>query len=71
MPVWFETGITQSMAWTLLAPHIVSCPAENPRIAWQNFPALNVTVSFGIGFSLHGAQNIVLPLEQSRRDASV
>lgn len=43
MPVWFETGITQSMAWTLLAPYLVSCPAENPRIAWQNFPALNVT----------------------------
>jgi hypothetical protein len=42
-PVWFETGITQSMHWTLLAPYIVSCPAENPRIAWQNFPALNVT----------------------------
>ncbi|KXN92399.1 Protein rds1 [Leucoagaricus sp. SymC.cos] len=43
MPVWFEVGITQSMAWTLLAPYIVSCPAENPRIAWQNFPALNIT----------------------------
>ncbi|KAF5341905.1 hypothetical protein D9611_001971 [Ephemerocybe angulata] len=43
MPVWFETGITQSMAWTLLAPYIVSCPAENPRIEWQNFPALNIT----------------------------
>ena len=44
MPVWFETGISQSMAWTLLAPYIVSCPASNPRIAWQNFPALNITV---------------------------
>ncbi|PPQ92575.1 hypothetical protein CVT25_007267 [Psilocybe cyanescens] len=43
MPVWFETGITQSMAWTLLAPYIVSCPAENPRIEWTNFPALNIT----------------------------
>ncbi|TFK27483.1 Rds1 protein [Coprinopsis marcescibilis] len=43
MPVWFETGITQSMAWTLLAPYITSCPAENPRIEWQNFPALNIT----------------------------
>ncbi|PPQ74043.1 hypothetical protein CVT24_012345 [Panaeolus cyanescens] len=42
MPVWFETGITQSMAWTLLAPYLVSCPAENPRIEWQNFPALNI-----------------------------
>ncbi|KAF8972148.1 Rds1 protein [Flammula alnicola] len=42
MPVWFEAAITQSMAWTLLAPYIVSCPAENPRIKWQNFPALNI-----------------------------
>ena len=46
MPVWFETGISQSMAWTLLAPYIVTCPASNPRIAWQNFPALNITVRF-------------------------
>lgn len=43
MPVWFETGITQSMAWTLLAPYIKSCPKENPRIEWQNFPGLNIT----------------------------
>lgn len=44
MPVWFEAGITQSMAWTLLAPYIVTCPASNPKIEWQNFPALNITV---------------------------
>lgn len=44
MSEWFETGITQSMAWTLLAPYIQSCPADNPKIAWQNFPALNITV---------------------------
>lgn len=43
MPVWFETGITQSMAWTLLAPYLESCPKENPKIKWRNFPALNVT----------------------------
>ncbi|EAU83174.1 Rds1 protein [Coprinopsis cinerea okayama7 len=43
MPVWFETGISQSMAWTLLAPYLVECPAENPRIEWQNFPALTIT----------------------------
>jgi hypothetical protein len=43
MPVWFEIGITQSMAWTLLAPYLKTCPAENPRIEWQNFPALNVS----------------------------
>ncbi|KAH0612944.1 uncharacterized protein H6S33_009324 [Morchella sextelata] len=43
MPVWFEVGITQSMSWTLLSPHIKSCPAENPHLVWQNFPTLHVT----------------------------
>lgn len=42
MPVWFETGIPQSWAWTLLAPYISSCPANAKRLAWQNFPALTV-----------------------------
>ncbi|EPQ57188.1 hypothetical protein GLOTRDRAFT_120491 [Gloeophyllum trabeum ATCC 11539] len=42
MPVYFETGITQSMAWTLLSRYITHCPEENPRIEWQNFPALYV-----------------------------
>ncbi|RDW80925.1 hypothetical protein BP5796_05623 [Coleophoma crateriformis] len=42
MPVWFETGIPQSWAWTLLAPYISSCPADSKRLAWQNFPALTV-----------------------------
>jgi hypothetical protein len=42
MPVWFETGIPQSWAWTLLAPYISSCPADSKRLAWQNFPGLNV-----------------------------
>ncbi|KAM5540291.1 hypothetical protein V8D89_006110 [Ganoderma adspersum] len=42
MPVFFEPGISQSMAWTLLAPYITSCPADNTRIAWQNFPALTI-----------------------------
>ena len=45
MPVWFEVGITQSMAWTLLAPYLVTCPADNPHIIWQNFPALSIEVS--------------------------
>jgi hypothetical protein len=40
MPVWFETGIPQSWAWTYLAPYISSCPANQTRLAWQNFPAL-------------------------------
>ncbi|KAK9374437.1 uncharacterized protein V1513DRAFT_78030 [Lipomyces chichibuensis] len=43
MPVWFQTGITQSMAWTLLAPYIAGCSMDSPRLAWQNFPALNIT----------------------------
>lgn len=42
MPVWFETGIPQSWAWTLLAPYISECPGNSKRLAWQNFPALNV-----------------------------
>ena len=39
---WFETGIPQSWAWTLLAPYISSCPENQTRLAWQNFPALTV-----------------------------
>ena len=42
MPVWFETAVPQSWAWTLLAPYISSCPANQTRLAWQNFPALSV-----------------------------
>ncbi|QSZ34574.1 hypothetical protein DSL72_006168 [Monilinia vaccinii-corymbosi] len=42
MPVWFETGIPQSWAWTLLAPYISSCPADSKRLVWQNFPQLTV-----------------------------
>lgn len=42
MPVWFEIGIPQSWAWTLLAPYISSCPANQTRLIWQNFPALTV-----------------------------
>ncbi|EEA26129.1 hypothetical protein TMatcc_005620 [Talaromyces marneffei ATCC 18224] len=40
MPVWFEVGVPQSWAWTLLAPYISSCPEDQTRLAWQNFPAL-------------------------------
>jgi len=42
MPVWFETGIPQSWAWSFLAPYISSCPANITRLAWQNFPPLHV-----------------------------
>ena len=38
----FETGIPQSWAWTLLAPYISSCPADQTRLVWQNFPTLSV-----------------------------
>lgn len=40
MPVWFEVGVPQSWAWTLLAPYISYCPPNQTRLAWQNFPAL-------------------------------
>ncbi|KAJ3015143.1 hypothetical protein HKX48_004764 [Thoreauomyces humboldtii] len=43
MSEWFEPGIPQSWAWTLLAPWITSCPQDNQKLAWQNFPALNIT----------------------------
>jgi len=43
MPVFFETGISQSMAWTLLSKYIIGCPDSNPRVGWQIFPELNVT----------------------------
>jgi hypothetical protein len=42
MPVWFETGIPQSWAWTYLAPYIASCPENQTRLAWQNFPTLHI-----------------------------
>ncbi|KAK0701546.1 hypothetical protein B0T21DRAFT_114446 [Apiosordaria backusii] len=42
MPEWFEVGIPQSWAWTLLAPYISSCPANQTRLVWQNFPALYI-----------------------------
>lgn len=42
MPVWFEVGIPQSWAWTLLAPYISSCPANQTRLVWQNFPSLRI-----------------------------
>lgn len=42
MPEWFEVGIPQSWAWTLLAPYISSCPADQTRLAWQNMPSLRI-----------------------------
>jgi hypothetical protein len=40
MPVWFEVGVPQSFAWSLLAPYIKGCGPETPRLPWQNFPPL-------------------------------
>ncbi|KAJ5152293.1 Protein rds1 [Penicillium capsulatum] len=42
MPVWFEAGVPQSWAWTLLAPYISSCPSNQTRLVWQNFPGLKI-----------------------------
>ncbi|CAI7584709.1 unnamed protein product [Penicillium glandicola] len=38
----FEAGIPQSWAWSLLAPFISSCPENQTRLIWQNFPTLMV-----------------------------
>lgn len=42
MPYDFITGVPQSFQWTLMAPYITSCPAENPLIEFPVFPALTV-----------------------------
>ncbi|KAK4096855.1 hypothetical protein N658DRAFT_510850 [Parathielavia hyrcaniae] len=42
MPEWHTPGIPQSWAWTLLAPYISSCPYNQTRLIWQNFPALHI-----------------------------
>lgn len=43
MPLHFETGISQSMSWSLLSRYIIGCPDSNPKVGWQIFPYLNVT----------------------------
>ncbi|KAL3965711.1 hypothetical protein ACCO45_000019 [Purpureocillium lilacinum] len=42
MPEWFQVGIPQSWAWSLLAPFVSSCPKNQTRLVWQNIPALRV-----------------------------
>lgn len=42
-PVWFETGIPQAYAWTLLSPWIKECPAHNTPVGFSVFPKLNIT----------------------------
>mgnify|MGYP002620721529 CR=1 FL=1 len=41
-PEWFLVGVPQSWAWSLLAPYISSCPENQTRLVWQNFPALYI-----------------------------
>lgn len=55
--VYFETGVPQAWAWTLLAPYIQSCPPENPRIGWSNFPALTVVNNPSLSYA--GSQSDV------------
>ncbi|KAI9819272.1 MAG: hypothetical protein M1827_007428 [Pycnora praestabilis] len=42
MDVWFENGWPQSWSWSMLAPYISYCPENQTRLAWQNFPVLNI-----------------------------
>ncbi len=42
MDVWFENGWPQSWAWSMLAPYISYCPENQTRLAWQNFPVLQI-----------------------------
>ncbi|KAL8386771.1 hypothetical protein RB599_002084 [Gaeumannomyces hyphopodioides] len=42
MPEWHTPGIPQSWSWTFLAPHVASCPYNQTRLVWQNFPALHI-----------------------------
>ena len=42
MDVWFENGWPQSWSWSMLAPYISYCPANQTRLAWQNFPVLQI-----------------------------
>lgn len=37
MPVYFETGISQSMSWSLLSRYIVGCPEGTPTIVSGGF----------------------------------
>lgn len=35
MPVYFEVGVPQTFAWTLLSRYITSCPGGNKPIEWN------------------------------------
>ncbi|KAH7310166.1 protein rds1 [Rhexocercosporidium sp. MPI-PUGE-AT-0058] len=72
MPFYFVPGVPQSWQWTLLAPDIVSCPANQTRLIWQNFPALkilnNPESSFSEAASTH---NVVTPLSEPGRQVDL
>ena len=57
MDTWFIPSITSSMAWTLQAPFLVTCPAHNPRVIFQTFPALNVTNAVKVSTLFPGLGN--------------
>ncbi|KAJ5049365.1 hypothetical protein NUH16_007883 [Penicillium rubens] len=63
MVEWFEAAIPQSWGWTLLAPFISSCPENQTRLVWQNFPALMVVNQpdpwvLGISSNFSSANNV-------------
>jgi hypothetical protein len=41
-PYWFNMGIPQAYAWTLLVQYITACPPSNPRIKFNVYPLLYV-----------------------------
>ncbi|KAH9824639.1 protein rds1, partial [Teratosphaeria destructans] len=38
----FAPGIPQSWHWTFISQYIASCPSNDTRVVWQNFPSLHV-----------------------------
>lgn len=45
---WFETGLPQAYAWTLLSRYISSCPSHNIPVQFTIFPRLDVQNSANI-----------------------
>ena len=68
MDVWFENGWPQSWAWSMLAPYISYCPENETRLAWQNFPALNILNNANINrYSPNDTAQVKCPSENFRR----
>ncbi|KAJ5802897.1 uncharacterized protein N7503_005347 [Penicillium pulvis] len=57
MPEWFEVGIPQSWAWTLMAPYISWCPTNQTRLVWENFPALRILNQPSLSNGASGGDN--------------